>query len=109
MVRTTPDASASPEPVPCPEAEHPSAPGKVRRVGRVRLPLGLHHAPWATLYRLPDGRLAWIVHLWEVDGPVRRWVPTSTIRRFCVINRFPAILREVDRLEALGVRRDAPR
>lgn len=52
---------------------------RVRRIGRVRLPVALHYRPWATLYVLPDGRRWWIVRLWEVDRPVPRRVSTATL------------------------------
>ncbi|MCI4330849.1 MAG: hypothetical protein L3K19_03245 [Thermoplasmata archaeon] len=107
MGRTTTDAFASPEPVPAEFAEHPIVHGAFRRVGRLRLPLGLHHSPWATLYRMPDHRLFWIVRLWEVDRPVRRCVGTSTIRRFCDVNHLPELRARVEELVATAADGDA--
>lgn len=100
MVRSTADAPASPEPLPLAIADHPVSPRAVRRIGRLRVPLGLHHAPWATLYRMPDGRLLWAIRLWEVDRPVRRLVPTATLRRFGAVERLPTFLAEVEALVA---------
>lgn len=98
MIPKESDAPASPEPVPFAFAEHPVPPEGVRRVGRIRLPLTLHHAPWATLYRLPDGRLLWVVRLWSVDRPVRRAVSTDTLRTYCRVQRLAAVREAVEAL-----------
>jgi hypothetical protein len=76
-----------------------SIPGRVRRLGVVRLPLGGPYRPKATAYRLPDGRIVWCVRLWETDHAVKRCFPSETIRRFCRMNRLPEVEEEVDRVE----------
>ena len=82
-------------------------PGRVRRVGRVRLPLALSYRPWATLYVLPDGRPWWVVRLWEGDRPVTRVVPTSALLRFARVNGHAAVARAVAELIASAVGADA--
>ncbi|MGI0151842.1 MAG: hypothetical protein ACREC5_07895, partial [Thermoplasmata archaeon] len=82
--------------------EHPVPPTECREgprpVGRLRLPLGLHQQPWATLYRFPDGRLEWCVRLWHIDRPVWSIVPTHVLRRYARESRLPEL---VDGIEAL--------
>jgi hypothetical protein len=73
-------------------------PTPVRRVGRVRLPLALNYRPWATLYRLPDGRLLWCVRLWFRDHAEPRCVGTDTLRRFAAVNDLADVRAEVDAL-----------
>jgi hypothetical protein len=73
---------------------------RVRRVGRLRLPLAGPYRPWATLYRLPSGYLVWCLGLWHVDHVERRCVSTDTLRWFARLNRFHALLREIDGLVA---------
>ena len=75
----------------------------VRRVGRLRVPLALPYRPWATLYRMPDGRTWWILRLWELDGPVRRCVPTSTLLAYARRNRLRGLEREIEELLAREV------
>jgi hypothetical protein len=70
----------------------------VRRIGRVRIPLAGPYRPWATLFRLPDGRLAWCIRLWSVDRAEHRCVGTETLRQFAVLNRLPGLRAEIDAL-----------
>jgi hypothetical protein len=76
----------------------------VRRLGRVRIPLALPYRPWARAYRLPDGRVVWTVRLWESDRPVRRCVPTDTLRAYCRSNRLPAVEAAIDAILAAAAR-----
>lgn len=69
---------------------------RTRAVGRVRLPLAGPYAPWATLYRLPDGRLLWCVRLWEGDRAVRRLVATDVLRAFARRNRLVDLAAALD-------------
>jgi hypothetical protein len=69
--------------------------GRVVRVGTVRIPLGGPYRPLATLYRLPDGRLLWLVRLWEIDRPQPRLLPTSTLLAFCRHQRLPQLRAEI--------------
>ena len=72
----------------------------VRPIGRLRIPLTLTHRPWATLYRLPDGRRWWIVRLWETDRPVARRLSTAALRAYALANHFVELATEIDRLDA---------
>jgi hypothetical protein len=83
----------------------PVAPAPVRRLGRVRVPITLGRAPWATLYELPDHRLTWCVRLWELDRPVSRCVPTARLLAYARRSGLTALEREV---RALLSRRGAP-
>jgi hypothetical protein len=76
----------------------PTVPGRVERLGRLRLPIAGPYRPWATAYRLPDGRVVWCVRLWSVDRPMVHCLPTSTLRSFCRLNRLPALAVEVERI-----------
>jgi hypothetical protein len=69
-----------------------------RRIGRLRLPIAGPYRPWATLYRLPDGRLLWTVRLWDDGRPVRHAYPTRVIRAFARANGLRALAEEVERL-----------
>jgi hypothetical protein len=71
-----------PEPVRAPLAELAPSPGRVRRLGRLRLPLSLRQRPWATAYRLPDGRTIWCVRLCRNGEVVRSVVSTATLRAY---------------------------
>ena len=77
--RSTPETQPVPEPIVldlCPPRN-----GVVRRA-RIRVPLTLTVRPWATLYRLPDGREIWCLRLRD-DGEVRtRCVPTERLRSY---------------------------
>ncbi|HEV2165881.1 MAG TPA: hypothetical protein VGS23_02710 [Thermoplasmata archaeon] len=84
-------------------AEPGTAPGPTHRtrtvrLGRLRLPIAGPYRPWATAYRLPDGRVVWCLRLWEVDRAVTRCVPTSEVRHFCRINRLGPLEAEVARI-----------
>jgi hypothetical protein len=72
----------------------------VRRIGRLRVPLTLHHAPWATLYRHPDGRTLWVLRLWMTDRAVRRVVSTRDLLAYATTNRLERLRAEVERLLA---------
>jgi len=85
------------EPVPEP---YPNAPAPLDRrpapMARIRVPLTLTVRPWATLYRLPDGRRWWCVRLRE-DGTVRtRCVSTARLRAYARINGLRAMEEELD-------------
>ena len=79
------------------ECVSPRAHG-VQRIGRLRLPIAGAIRPWATLYRLPDARLCWVVRLWEVHRPVRRCVSTETLRSYAARSRMPSVVRAIDAL-----------
>jgi hypothetical protein len=88
------------EPFPRPP-EHPvslPAPARLRRLGRVRVPLTLGHAPWATLYELPDHRLLFCLRLWEGDRPVHRCVGPPTLLAYARrsgLAQFESEIREL--------------
>jgi hypothetical protein len=71
---------------------------RVRRLGRLRVPIALHYQPWATLYRLPDGRLLFCVRLWEGERPVTRVVDVATVRAYARQNRLTAFAEELESL-----------
>jgi hypothetical protein len=79
-------------------ATGPTSHGRVQRLGRLRLPIAGAYRPWATAYRLPDGRVLWCVRLWQVDRPRVSCVATSTLRMFCRLNHFPELAAEMERL-----------
>lgn len=88
-------AAERPSP-PCPEPNEPLAPAtRVRRIARVRVPLTLTVAPWATLYRLPDGRPLWCVRLWDGRTPRRRCVSTATLLAYARASGLPALAAAV--------------
>ncbi|MCI4357559.1 MAG: hypothetical protein L3J95_04225 [Thermoplasmata archaeon] len=89
-----PHAELAPRPNPV----DPTAPGRVERLGRLRLPIAGPYRPWATAYRLPDGRVVWCVRLWSVDRPLLHCLPTSTLRSFCRLNGLAALAVEVERV-----------
>ena len=68
------------------------------RLGRVRLPLAGPYRPWATAYRMPDGRTLWCVRLRQSDRAITHCVPTSTLHAFCRMNRLDALAVEIDRV-----------
>ncbi|MGI0132647.1 MAG: hypothetical protein ACREDK_06105 [Thermoplasmata archaeon] len=72
--------------------------GRVRRIGRVRIPIALTVRPWATLYALPDGRRWWIVRLWEVDRPVPRVLTTTQLLVFARCSGLVEVTRAIDDL-----------
>jgi len=76
----------------------PSPRRRTRTLGRVRLPIAGPYRPWATAYRLPDGRVVWCIRLWETDRVVTRCFPNATVREFCRLNRLPSVEAEVVRI-----------
>ncbi len=103
MARTRP-VTPTWEPVPFAIADHASrsgtaprsgAPYRVVRVGRLRVPIAGAYQPWATLYRLPDGRELWCLRLWEGDHPVRRTLGTSTLLEYARRSRLRQLEAEI--------------
>jgi hypothetical protein len=74
---------------------------RARKLGRVRLPIAGPYRPWATLYRLPDGRRLWCVRLWDIYRPVRRCLTTGMLVAFARLNGLTALRREIEALDAL--------
>jgi hypothetical protein len=72
--------------------------GRVRKVGELRLPIAGPYRPRARLFRYPDGRLLWLVRLWEVDRAVPRLVSTDVLREFARANGLPWLRAELDAL-----------
>jgi len=95
------------EPVPEPTFPDPRA-TKVRKIGELRLPLAGPYRPRARLYRYPDGRLLWLVRLWEYDRAVPHLVSTATLREFARVNRLPRVRAEVDHLVERATSRERP-
>ncbi|HTT26538.1 MAG TPA: hypothetical protein VMH90_06225 [Thermoplasmata archaeon] len=85
------------EPVPRPHDERSSPdPVRPRPLARIRVPLTLTVQPWATLYRLPDGRRWWCLRLRE-DGEIRtRCVSTARLRAYARASRLPALEAAID-------------
>ena len=81
---------------------------RVRRVGEVRLPIAGPYRPRARLYRYPDGRLLWLVRLWEYDRAVRHLVSTAVLREFARLNRLPRLRAEIDDLVDRSAGRGGP-
>jgi hypothetical protein len=79
------------------ETGRPRAPG-TRRLGRVRIPLALAYRPWATAYRLPDGRTVWCLRTWAVDRARTRCISTARLAAYCWQSRLDALAREVERI-----------
>lgn len=71
---------------------------RVRKVGEVRLPIAGPYRPRARLYQYPDGRLLWLVRLWEYDRAVPHLVATDVLRQFARGNRLPRLRAEIDAL-----------
>jgi len=92
IVATTPR-----EPVPD-ELVLPPTRGRVRRIGEIRLPVAGPYRPRARLYRYPDGRLLWLVRLWETDRVVPHLVSTEILREFARSSRLPRVRAEIDLL-----------
>jgi len=81
-------------------------PTRAVALARVRVPLTLTVAPWATLYRLPDGRRLWCLRLRDADGAVRtRCVAPDRLREYARRSRLPALLAD---LEAIDLRSGGP-
>ena len=70
----------------------------MRRVGEVRLPVAGPYRPRARLYRYPDGRLLWLVRLWEFDRAVPHLVPTHVLREFARRNGLARLGTEIEDL-----------
>jgi hypothetical protein len=111
MARTRPVPTTW-EPVPFAVADHaaPSEiapplrpPYRVVRVGRLRVPIAGAYQPWATLYRLPDGRELWCLRLWEGDRPVRRTVGTPTLLEYARRSRLRTLESEILELRTRGL------
>lgn len=84
---------------PVPRRPHPRISTRpVRAVGEVRLPIAGPYCPRARLYRYPDGRLLWLVRLWEVDRAVPHLVSTDVLRTFARVNGLAGLRAEVDAL-----------
>jgi hypothetical protein len=77
-----------------------SRPGRVRRIGRVRIPIALHYRPWATLYVLPDGRREWVLRLWQVDHPVPHLWSTGALVAYARRNRLDSVVRAIEEIVA---------
>jgi len=77
-------------------AEH--ARSRVRRVGELRLPIAGPYRPRARLYLYPDGRLLWLVRLWEGDRAVPHLVASAVLREFARVNGLPQLRSEIDAL-----------
>ena len=84
---STVEPTGSPEPILTRSTDSP-VPRRLRALGRVRIPIAGAHAPWATLYRFPDGRLLWSVRLWEMDRAVPHLVTTDVLRTFARRHRL---------------------
>jgi hypothetical protein len=97
------------EPVPEPECElRRSRPRRPRPIARIRVPLTLTVQPWATLYRLPDGRLWWCLRLRD-GGTVRtRCLTTERLRAYARLSRLPALERALDEALVASRENDAP-
>ena len=101
----------TPEPVPFATAElalrsetfpNDRAPGRLVRIGRLRVPLAGAYCPWATLYRLPDGRELWCLRLPEDGRPVRRVVSTATLVSYARRSRLRCLEAEIAALREQG-------
>jgi hypothetical protein len=82
-----------------PEWTEDRTPAGVRRIARVRVPITLTVRPWATLYRLPDGRRLWCLRLWEGEAPRRRCVSTERLRAYARASGLPGLERELEEAE----------
>jgi len=97
----------SSEPVPSqPVLERPAP--RVRKVGELRLPLAGPYRPRARLYRYPDGRLLWLVRLWENDRAVPHLVSTAVLHEFARVNHLARLLTEIDALVDRATAGDRP-
>jgi hypothetical protein len=70
----------------------------VRWVGELRLPIAGPYRPRARLYRYPDGRLLWLVRLWEFDRAVPHLVSSAVLREFARANGLARLRAEIDAL-----------
>ena len=100
------ETESIPEPVPREPLPNASRRG-VCKIGEVRLPIAGPYRPRARLYRYPDGRLVWLVRLWNVDRAVPRLVSTAVLREYARANRLALLRSEIDLLvEKARTRRD---
>jgi hypothetical protein len=81
---------------------------RVRRVGELRLPIAGPYCPRARLFRYPDGRLVWLVRLWERDRAVPHLVSTAILREFARVNGLPGVRAEIDALVERATARTRP-
>jgi len=70
----------------------------VRPVGELRIPLAGPYRPRARLFRYPDGRLLWLVRLWEYDRAVPHLVSTAVLREFASANGLAQLRADIDAL-----------
>ena len=68
----------------------------------MRIPVAGPYRPWARLYLFPDGRLVWLVRLWQVDRPVARVVRPEILRAYARRSGLPSVVTELDRLVERG-------
>jgi len=100
-------AATPPQPVPdLSSADHRL--DRVRAVGELRLPIAGPYRPRARLYRYPDGRLLWLVRLWEYDHAVSHLVSTAVLREFARVNRLPRVRADIDDLVDRATARARP-
>lgn len=93
------------EPLPTRSSELALPACRLRRIGRLRVPLAGPYRPWATLYRFPDGRLLWQIRLWEYGEPVRRLVSTATLRAYALRSGLAGLADSIDALVLEAVER----
>jgi hypothetical protein len=91
-IAPTPSEPVPRQPLPLPRFR------RVQPIGEVRLPIAGPYRPRARLYRYPDGRLLWLVRLWEGDRAVPHLVPSAVLREFARINGLARLRAEVDAL-----------
>jgi len=72
----------------------------------VRLPIAGPYRPRARLYRYPDGRLVWLVRLWEHDRAVPHVVSTATLREFARRSGLARLRADLDALEERAAEHD---
>jgi hypothetical protein len=81
---------------------------RVRKVGELRLPIAGPYRPRARLYRYPDGRLLWLVRLWEHDRVVPHLVSSAVLREFARVNGLYRLRDEIDDLVERATAEDRP-
>jgi hypothetical protein len=77
-------------------------------VGELRLPIAGPYRPRARLYRYPDGRLLWLVRLWEYDHAVPHLVSSAILREFARANGLARLRAEIDALLERGTFGERP-
>ncbi|MGA8304025.1 MAG: hypothetical protein WB873_10110 [Thermoplasmata archaeon] len=75
---------------------------RVRKIGELRLPIAIPYRPRARLYLFPDGRLLWLVRLWEHDRAVAHLVRPETLTSYARVNALWTTLAEIDTLHRRG-------